>query len=276
MCSKTNYLGLILFLLIGMTTNINAQGVSVDNGRLFFNSAPGETESREITLTNPTDKPVLLQMSFKDWNRDTFGVKQYAEPGQMKHSCAEWASVDQMSIELAPRSEKVLKVDMKPPSNVTSKNGVYNTMLFIKQIKDPYTRVASDGNLKSSINANFQIGIHLYYIHPSLKQKELSIQGFTMDADQKASQLLLKLENVGETVVDGNVKLELTHKDSGKEYRLFDTHPVTAAFMPSDIRVVSLELPENIPSGNYSALAIVDIGSDHELQMAVIEIEIPK
>ena len=79
MSTKYFYVGIFLFLLSGLTTTMNAQGVSVNNGRLFFNGAPGERDAKEIVLTNPTNKKVLLQLSFQDWVRDTFGIKQYSE-----------------------------------------------------------------------------------------------------------------------------------------------------------------------------------------------------
>ena len=279
MYTKQIYLGIFMFLLTCTATNIDAQGVSVNNGRLFFNGVPGQREVQEIVLTNPTSEKVLFQLSFQDWVRDTFGVKQYTNPNTLKHSCAGWASVDATSIELAPMSEKTVSVEMAPPANITPTNGVYNSMLFIRQIKDPYARVSTGGNLQSSINATFQIGVHLYYIHPSLNQQEVAIRGFQFDTpgdDSRQARFMIKLKNVGETVVDSNIKLELTNANSGKEYRPFDKHPVSAAFMPNDVRYVTLDLPENIPAGKYSALAIVDIGASHDLQMAVIEVDIPE
>ncbi len=272
------YSGIFMFLLTCLGIQVNAQGVSINNGRLFFNGIPGERQVQEIVLSNPTNEKVLLQFSFQDWVRDTFGIKQYSEAGTLPHSCATWASLNETSIELLPMSEKILAVEMLPPANITPAQGVFNTMLFIRQIKDPYQRVATNGNLQSSISTTFQIGVHLYYIHPSLQQQELAIKGFELEREtgvQTPRRFMLKLENVGETVVDGNIKLELTHADSGKEFRLFENHPVTAAFMPKDVRYVNLDLPEDLPAGKYSALAIVDIGASHELQMAVIDVEIP-
>jgi hypothetical protein len=174
--------------------------------------------------------------------------------------------------------EKTVTVEMTPPGNISSSDGVFNAMLFIRQLKDPYARVATGGKLQSSISATFQIGVHLYYIHPSLQQQELAIKGFKFEGqkDRSNSMFKIKLKNIGETVVDGHIKLELTHVESGKEYRPFDRHPVSAAFMPNDVRFVTLDLPDDIPAGKYSALAIVDIGASHELQMAVIDVVIPE
>jgi hypothetical protein len=256
---------------------INAQGLSVDNGRLFFKGAPGEQQSQELTISNPTDKKVIVQIAYQDWVRDEYGTKNYAEAGSMKKSCAPWTSVKENTIELAPMSEKIIQVEMTPPAGLTAKDGVHNSMLFLKQIKDPYERVAADGKLKSSISATFQIGVHLYYIHPSLSQQELSIQGFQFEESNSESGpvFLIKLENIGETLVDSSIKLELTDKSSGKEYRPLDAQPLTAAFMPADVRYVSIDLPQDIPAGKYSALAIVDTGAANDLQMAMIDVEIP-
>lgn len=278
MYTKQIYLGIFMLLLSSFATTINAQGVSVNQGRLFYNGAPGEREVKEIVLTNPTNEKVLFQLSFQDWERDTFGVKQYTDASSLKHSCASWATVSETSIELPPMGEKTVTIEMAPPSNIKPTDGVYNTMLFIRQIKDPYQRVSTGGNLQSSIAATFQIGVHLYYIHPSLQQQELAIKGFQFEdqSNEPNSKFLIKLQNVGETVVDGSIKLELTNSETGKEYRPFEAHPVAAAFMPNDVRYVTLDLPSDIPAGKYSALAIVDIGASHDLQMAVIEVEVPK
>ena len=275
---KYYLLSFFALALIGFSTNVNAQGVSVDQGRLFFKNVPGESQTKEIVLTNPTKEKVILQMSFSDWSRDENGIKNYVEANTSGHSCASWVNLSSSSVEIPPMSEKTLRVEMTPPSDFKAKQGVQNTMLFISQIRDPLARTNTGGNLKSSIDVAFQIGVHVYYIHPSLQKKELAIKGFKIDTNNDAStaQLMLKLQNVGETVVDGSIKIELTHAETGKEFRLFEKHPISAAFMPNDVRSVPLELPAELPAGAYSALAIVDIGPAHDLQMAMIDIELPE
>ena len=69
------------------------------------------------------------------------------------------------------------------------------------------------------------------------------------------------------------VKLELTNLDNGSEIEVL-ANPLSLSFMPNDFRRVPIRLPNNIPPGKYSALAIVDIGSNHDVEVAILDFEL--
>ena len=60
---KQFLLSIMILTLSNFAPNINAQGVSINQGRVYFNGIPGETQTKEIILTNPTNEKVLFQLS---------------------------------------------------------------------------------------------------------------------------------------------------------------------------------------------------------------------
>ncbi|MEZ5056081.1 MAG: hypothetical protein R2879_03500 [Saprospiraceae bacterium] len=268
---KSSLLSVLAFFSIIISLSAQS-GVSINNGKLFFSALPGEQETIDVLLTNPNPEEIILQAFFKDWYRDSLGQKIYQEPGTLGTSCAEWVSVEPVNIVVPSEGNAVARVKMDVPVDYDILEGVKNTMLFVKQIKDPSKGGENQQALKSSMEVVFQIGIHIYYSHPGLTKKGMEIKSFSMNPADPNKQITLALENTGEVITEGFIQIEFTNQETGQEYRILD-QALGANFLPEDYRNFYFRLPENLPSGKYTAMAIVDIGSDEELILGVKDFE---
>jgi hypothetical protein len=77
--------------------------------------------------------------------------------------------------------------------------------------------------------------------------------------------------NTGEIQIQCKATLTLTNTSTGEEIKL---DRVEFPMFPEGKRVVRFAIPEKTPKGKYSALAILDIGEDKELQAIEKTIEI--
>jgi hypothetical protein len=262
----------IIFSLTVLSLLSAQSGVSINNGKLFFSALPGDHETIDVLVTNPNADEIILQAFLKDWFRDTLGQKIYQEPGSMGTSCAEWVSVEPENIVVPAEGNAIVRVKMDVPEDYDLNEGVKNAMLFVRQIKDPSKGGENQRALKSSMEVVFQIGIHIYYSHPGLTRKGMEIKSFSMNPSNPEKQICLALENTGEVITEGFIQIEFTNQETGKEYRILD-QALGANFLPDDYRNFYFRLPENLPSGKYTAMAIVDIGSDEELILGVKDFE---
>ncbi|MCB0664069.1 MAG: hypothetical protein KDC24_15085, partial [Saprospiraceae bacterium] len=104
----------------------------------------------------------------------------------------------------------------------------------------------------------------IYYTHPALAKKGMEIRKFNLNPALPEQQVELALKNTGEVITEGFVQVEFTDKNTGAEYRVLD-QSYGANFLPGDLRYFYFPLPQDMPNGEYTAMAIIDIGSEEEL-----------
>jgi hypothetical protein len=81
------------------------------------------------------------------------------------------------------------------------------------------------------------------------------------------------MKNAGETFLKCNSYIELTNLSTGETKRV-----TTRGFtmLPALNRNTSFRIPNDIPPGRYSVLAVMDYGSRDEVEAAEMEIIIPE
>ncbi|MFK7933177.1 MAG: hypothetical protein AB8G22_06680 [Saprospiraceae bacterium] len=264
---KISWFSTFLLLAFG---GLAQSGISVNNGKLFFDPFPGQEQTQQLLIANSGNQPITLQSNFMDWKRDSLGIKHYADAATLAHSCASWVTVNPPNIVIPANGKATVEVTVKAPDDFDVAAGVQNTMLFLRQLKNTIP-AAGANQLQSSIQTVFQIGVHVYYTHPALVNKAMIINDLQYADGEKAIQL--ELENTGETILEAFMQFELTNMETGEEIKLFERSR-GANFMPTDVRQFKFNLPENIPAGKYSVTSIVDIGADQDLLLGVLEIKI--
>jgi len=245
-------------------------GIAVSPSKLYFQGEPGQVVTREITLQNPTELKIDLLTYFADWERDSFGTKIYYEPGTLHTSCQPWVSFPSEAIHLEPGQIRKFQISMKIPEKEIPTSEIKNCMLFLKQDRALTSRKEEAKTLQSDMDVFFQIGLHIYYIPNRLNRKELEIRNLEKDAEH---ELNIALENTGDYEVEAKIKLELTNKGTGEEYVIFKD-PKRVSFLPGDFRYVRMELPTDLPTGAYSALTIVDIDPNLDLQIGMLDFDL--
>src|SRR6185295_12983822 len=119
----------------------------------------------------------------------------------------------------------------------------------------------------------FQFVVHIFQTPPSVTFKQAEIENFKEMSNQTDSVRILALitKNTGETILDCATYLEFSNLQTGYEQR---TKPAAFTMLPGGGRQMKYTVPKDLPKGNYTVTAIVDIGSKDAVQAAEMDFEI--
>lgn len=260
-----------LFALFVASFSASAQtGLSVSPPRTYFTLAPGQSEVKQLLISNPSKTHTLeLSVSLEDWMYDEYGNNVMAEAGTLKNSCAEWVDVlPQSFFSVAPGASYELDVRMRVPENLSDSVPVHTAMLFITQI-NPTDGVNEQGaNIKIAVRS----GVKLYHRNTTARNSEVEITNFAYDKE-KPDQLKFAFDNVGNVWTDGTITCELLNQNTGKKTKLND---VVFYSMPGDKRTLFFQLPDDLESSKYVATAIFDYEHAASVKMAELSFDYEK
>lgn len=245
-----------------------AQGIAITPSRIFFKGSPGQMVSEAIVFTNNTNTEVSFVPSFKDWDRDSLGVKHYFAAGSTNHSNADWLSLSDFLIRMQPNESKKVTLSMKIPESKKATN-LSNSMLFFTQVKEQSTSEVKRG---LGFNIILEVGIQVYHIPAGLPAGNLEFLAFEKARPIKKTpfpQLRLMIRNTGSVNKDAFVRLELTSKETGKEIKL---KPIAIAMLPKAEQWVQFAIEEEL-KGTFLAVAILDEGQESNIKVAQKELE---
>lgn len=223
--------------------------------RNYFSSAPGESATKKIVVTNSSKTtPLTLTVSYIDWKYDEKGNNIMAEPGTLPNSCANWISIQPQSyFTLEAGASKEIEVTVTPPLVKTDTLNVHTAMMFITQT-NPIDSYNEQGAL---IKVSLRNGIKIYHNYSTAIHPNVEFTNFMYD--KSAKKLELALENNGNIWTDGPIATELVNQNDGKKYLLEDQIIYT---MPGDQRSVYITLPKDLKPGKYIATSTFSYGDD--------------
>ncbi len=252
----------ILILSIA-SLSVSAQtGISVSPPRTYFTVAPGQSETKQVLISNPSKTNTLeLSVSFGDWKYDSIGNNVMAEAGVLDNSCAEWVDIlPQSFFTVAPGESYELDVRINVPNNLSDDIPVHTCMVYITQI-NPVDGVNEQGaNIKIAVRS----GIKLYHRKDVPRDANVEITNFVYSKEDP-NRLKFAFDNVGNVWTDGIITCELLNQNTGDKTKLED---VVFYSMPGDERHLYFNLPEDLAPSNYVATAIFDYEHASSIKMA--------
>jgi len=259
----------VLVLLSGAT---KAQQMSIQPSILDYHLSPGTTQSQSITITNLSQKKMIFEADFADWQRDATGSHEYYRADTLARSCASWVSVSKRLIELEPgKSENVL-VKMVVPADPTGAKQMKWAMLFLQSVSEQDSSARMKKGISTKINEVVRVGIHIYQTPPMLTNVSAKAISFTAVPGEK-NVYELAMANTGDVMLNCKAHLELTNVENGSETKFEN---IEFPVFPGGNRKVKLVIPSSISSGKYSALAVLDLGEDFALEALEKEIVVVK
>ncbi|MFN6037823.1 MAG: hypothetical protein ACK452_05100, partial [Bacteroidota bacterium] len=179
-------------------------------------------------------------------------------------------------LELAPRQAKNITVTIDiPPGD--SMNVSMWTILDIDQVIDREKLEIPNMNESSvgmGIKNSFGFGVNIFQNPPGVQPNNIEIVKMSFSKkDQllKSNQIFMQAKNTGNGIGYCLYYLELTNLVTGKQNKL---KVKQFAIFPGYTKDFIFELPPDIESGPYSALAVLDFGNKDELQTAELEFKI--
>ncbi len=230
--------------------------ISVFPATLSFNLDKGGTSSQAITIKNTTKDKYQLALEFMDWTRDTVGQHIYGPPGSSRQSCAAWVSFDKPFVELASGESANVTVTMKVPDNEAAISEMKWTMLIVKTVTEKIAPSRS-AKVETIINKTLGIGVHIYQTPPNVTNKEIKMLAFSELPAKNSYRVSCR--NVGGTQMFCKFSIELSSNETGKKTTL---ESKVVPLFPQQDRFVDFTIPEGLPQGKYTAIALIDANDD--------------
>ena len=268
--SRIVALGALLVLFIASQSMSAQTGLSVSPPRTYFTLGPGQTETKQILVSNPSKTNTLeLSVSFNDWEYDSIGNNVMAEAGVLSNSCADWVDIlPQSFFSVAPGESYELDVRMRVPDDLPASEPVHTCMLFITQI-NPSDGVNEQGaNIKIAVRS----GVKLYHRTAVSREANVEIMDFAYSSENP-NQIKFAFENTGNVWTDGTIMCDLLNQETGEKTKLDD---VVFYSMPGDYRYLYFQLPEELAAAKYIATAIFDFEHAASVKMAELSFDYEK
>ena len=260
-----------LLTVLAVTFAMHAQvGISVTPPRVYFTVDAGQTETKEVIVTNVSESHTMeLSVTLGDWQYSEFGENMMYPADSLDNSCAAWVDIlPQSFFSIAPGQSYELDVRMRVPENLSDDEPVHTCMLFITQI-NPTDGVNEQGaNIKIAVRS----GVKLYHRKPVARNADVEIMDFAYNKEQP-SQIKFAFENTGNVWTDGTITCDLLNQETGEQTKLEN---VVFYSMPGDYRYLYFQLPDDLEAAKYIATAIFDYEHAASVKMAELSFDYEK
>lgn len=262
-----------LFLFVALSGSLSgfSQQINIFPTILNFDLAsPGTVQSQTINITNNSNKKQAIEAYFGDWTRNEDGSHAYYDPGSKLFSCADWAKLNTNFLSLEAGETKQIVLTLQAPEDPEQLKEMKWAMTFIQITEVKEAQQPEPGKVMTQINEILRFGLHVYQTPPHLKKMAIELKSLLQNTENP-KVFDLGVENIGELMLYTRSHIELTNISTGEEFK---TEHEECPIFPLTKRKVSLHLPEDLPSGKYSMLAVLDYGDPNSLEAVERIVEI--
>lgn len=265
------------FLSVSAQTKSNPDysdmGVSVSPASMHLNITPGTSITKEITITNDTKKTNKFKMGFADFAAGRDG-KPMPTPKDSKYTLSKYINIVPTYVELKPGEKTKVKLIISIPD---SADFAAWTIVTIDQANDrpPLTPSKNPTSISMGVIPSIGFGVYVYQNPPNVKINNVEVLDFHIDKDKKDPTkkcFVMEIKNTGDGIGYTAAYVECINLSDGKKVRLPN---VTFTILPQFSRDLILPFPVDLTPGKYSALGVVDFGSQDIINGQEIEFFIP-
>ncbi len=215
-----------------------------------------ETGTTTIEVKNNNSDPLQLNVYLKD-KAFIDGTEAEELPGTFEKSCADWIFFTPRILNLGPRETQTVRVNINVPD---SAKGTYWSNLFIEETSTPKPRVHKIGGHTFNLSINMRMGVLITQTVPgtSIKSGIIDSIDFKYNEDKTAGLIDFSFYNNGNAISYCTGWIEFRDID-GLTVDKIELEDIPKIF-PMERRKFRIEIPQNLPTGEYSALTIIDYG----------------
>ena len=238
MRTVTIALALLLFAAQALAADI---GVSPP--RLELSGAPGQRLTTTVTVLTMSEREQQVATDVGDWSLALDGDLVFFPGGTLATTSARWIDVDTFDFEIAPRASREVRLDITIPEDA---EGTHHAMVFFTAVPPP-----SEGSGVSIVTTSrVALTVYVTVSGTEVNGAEL-VDLYQSDADTLTAVVL----NTGNTVMRLGGVIELRDEAGEVRHRLeVRDSPV----LRESERELRFRLPEDIESGFYVALALIE------------------
>lgn len=260
----------ILLIFLGTYFCLNAQDFEVSPIELNFTAEPGQTQSKAITITNHSNNPGTFNIVLQDFELNQEGKKIFIESGNTSsHSLINWLSISPPLIELNPNETKQLVVSIQAP---VGDNSTRWTCIFIRNTLEQ-TAMRADKSVQAGMNIFGQIAVDAYQSPKSNQNYSMKINSLSeiTSPHDSVRRFRALVDNIGNKITSCKVSLLASNVANAEETLL---QVINFKSFPDNKRYIYLSFNRNkLPAGQYALAAILDYGTQSNLEGAQIIIE---
>ena len=258
-------------ILAGMGAALQAQtGLGMSPMRIDLRLGEGQQRSGALMLSNETDVKVRARAELLDFmidGNDTVQFKRAIE-SEANYSCRQWLSVNPMEVELAPRSQQMVRYTIRVPQAAAA--GSFHCAAGYTTINTAEQMTTEGIGLRIAVRV-----VAAFYVVTGNPPIEGGIQAIQVEpltaADTPGWQSVVVMENPGLMHYRPTGELALLD-GAGKvlETQPFNPLPV----LPRRQQRFLFRLKTPLDSGEYRLRARVDVGTN-EIQEGSIVFQVP-
>ena len=241
---------LALLLLVLWAHAAQASDIGISPPRLDLVGAPGERLSATVTVitSGPTERQVAAELG--DWTMDYRGEMAFFPGGSLEHSAAGWIQLDADAFVLTRDASREVRLEITIPPDA---EGTHHAMAFFTVVPPP-SETAGVGVLTTT-----RVGLTVYVTVAGSERGTAELVDLYPSNDRT---LTATIANGGNTVVRLGGAIEL-RDEAGEVVRRLPVPDVPV--LRESERELVLALPDDLPSGFYVALALIEDGRGNVL-----------
>jgi len=266
---KFKFFSIILFL--GNILTASAQDFEVSPVQLYFNANPGESQVKVVTVKNHSSEKTSYILSVSDFEISSEGEKLYKPANSTKNSIANWMSISPSFFDLEPNAERQINISVQPPAD---DDGSRWGTIFARTAKEQ-TAFEAGEELAAGVNISSRIAIQVYQTAKSNKNLKAKIDQLREIKSEDTTQRWFSaiVTNLSDIIIHCKVYLIASNMTTGNE-KQFEAYQFDA--YPKNTQKIILKLPKDLPKGTYALAAVLDYGSNVNLEGTQMVIQVPK
>jgi hypothetical protein len=260
---------------------ITDMGVAVAPAMVKFNTIPGFSDVKYVTITNDTKKTEKFKISIADYDMNDKGsVKQLPTNIFHEYGLSKWITISPSFVELKPGEARKIEITLSVPDSASAYRAGW-AMLIIDEMKErqAITPKSADGKtMAMGIIPTFGFAVFMFQNPPNVKVNKLELTKLKYISNDQSNPnvtsrgtIYASAKNVGDGLGFSKMYIELTNINNGYKTKLSSKQ---FTIFPKMERNFDFALPGELPSGKYIGSVILDFGSDETLDAAEIEFEI--
>ena len=255
------------------SSKITDMGVAVAPSTMRFRCAHGKTQKMYLTVTNDTYESTSFKLSFSDMSMNEVGeITQVPKAQTVKFGLTKWISAAPNYIQLMPGEQKKVEIIVTLPNEPDANYPAWGLLMVDEAKERDIIIPESSGNESVSMGVipTYGFGVYIYQNPPNVTISKIEIQEFNFNYDDENKYVYVKVKNTGDGIGNCKAYVDLTNFNTGVSERL---RVKTFNVMPGASRELNIQFPGNLEKGHYSAMMVLDFGSDEELEAAEFEFD---
>ncbi len=254
----THLPGLGLLLLAGNA--LGQASFSVTPTKIYFEVPEGGTGTQTLTVRNNGSEEKSYTVTFQAWERNARGERVFYPDTGQAFSIARMLTAEPPVFNLAAGDSQVISVKLN--QETPQRQPSLWAMLLVKELNPNRVNDAT-GGVRAAINVEYQLGVHVYQHLPGISARSTDMVLDSMYySDGKRDRIHIKFRNAGETIAEGQLKVQVFAMDTGKQIDL----PIRSmTFLPNRERTISVMLPQDLEPGDYTLTVAFDSGFQSDL-----------